>query len=118
MLFGNWTFFFFFLSFLLFSPPPGCPYLDESGCESDMAEGIEETESNSGSAAGDAKTSMLGAAIPCDIISPAIGSLKREFESYHSAIATSKTMSMSPVSASMSPHQTSHIHIHMVKSPT
>lgn len=70
-----------------------------------MAEGIEETESNSGSAAGDTKTSMLGATLPCDIMSPAIGSLKREFDSYHSAMAASKTMSISPVSAPMSPHQ-------------
>lgn len=75
-----------------------------------MAEGIEETESNSGSTGGDTKTSMLGAAIPCDIISPVIGSLKREFDSYsHSAItAATKTMSVSPISPSMSPtHQLS-----------
>lgn len=59
---------------------------DESGCESDMAEGVEEAESNSG---GDA-VAMLGAAMPCETISPTtIGGLKREFEAYHSAISTS-----------------------------
>lgn len=58
---------------------------DESGCESDMAEGVEEAESNSG---GDA-TAMLGAAMPCETMSPNIGSLKREFEAYHSSIAPS-----------------------------
>ncbi|XP_037024714.1 POU domain, class 6, transcription factor 2 isoform X2 [Bradysia coprophila] len=58
---------------------------DESGCESDMAEGVEEAESNSG---GDA-IAMLGAAMPCETINPNIGALKREFEAYHSALATS-----------------------------
>lgn len=64
-----------------------------------MAEGIEETESNSGTAvvAGDAKTSMLGAAIPCDIITTsAIGSLKREFDTYHHSIIGSAKTSASP----------------------
>lgn len=50
-----------------------------------MAEGVEEAESNSG---GDA-TAMLGAAMPCETISPNIGNLKREFEAYHSSIASS-----------------------------
>lgn len=99
------SFLFFHLFLVRSCFAPHSDHADKSGCESDMAEGIEETESNSGSAAGDTKTSMLGATLPCDIMSPAIGSLKREFDSYHSGIAASKTMSISPVSAPMSPHQ-------------
>lgn len=57
-----------------------------------MAEGVEEAESNSG---GDA-TDMLGAAMPCETISPkTIGGLKREFEAYHSTIATTTSSSTS-----------------------
>lgn len=65
---------------------------DESGCESDMAEGVEEAESNSG---GDA-IAMLGAAMPCETINPNIGALKREFEAYHSALATSTPIATVP----------------------
>lgn len=61
-----------------------------------MAEGIEEAESNSGSGAVDATTSMLSAAMPCEIINPNIGSLKREFESYHNTIKCSDSSSPSP----------------------
>ena len=70
--------------------------LDESGCESDMAEGVEEAESNSG---GDA-AAMLGAAMPCETISPTIGGLKREFEAYHSTIPSTTSPSTTPI-----PHQ-------------
>lgn len=69
---------------------------DESGCETDMAEGIEEAENNSNSGAGDATTSMISAAMPCEIINPTIGSLKREFDSYHQSLKRSKTSSPSP----------------------
>lgn len=65
---------------------------DESGCESDMAEGVEEAESNSG---GDA-IAMLGAAMPCETINPNIGALKREFEAYHSTLATSTPITTVP----------------------
>lgn len=71
----------------------------ESRCPSDMAEGIEEAESNSSTVvvAGDAKTSMLGAAIPCDIITTsAIGSLKRDFNTYHHGTIGSAKTSASP----------------------
>lgn len=56
-----------------------------------MAEGVEEAESNSG---GDA-IAMLGAAMPCETINP-IGALKREFEAYHSALATSTPITAVP----------------------
>lgn len=58
---------------------------DESGCESDMAEGVDEAESNSGGES----TAMLGAVMPCETMSPSLGSLKREFEAYHSSIMPS-----------------------------
>lgn len=58
-----------------------------------MAEGVEEAESNSG---GDA-TAMLGAAMPCETISPTtIGGLKREFAAYHSAISSSLPTTPTP----------------------
>lgn len=57
-----------------------------------MAEGVEEAESNSG---GDA-IAMLGAAMPCETINPNIGSLKREFEAYHSALATTTPITAVP----------------------
>jgi hypothetical protein len=51
---------------------------DESGCESDMAEGIDESENNSNSGE---QASMLRAVMPCETLSPNYGSIKREIES-------------------------------------
>jgi len=50
---------------------------DESGCESDMAEGIDESEANSNSGE---PTSMLRAVMPCETLSPYYGHIKREIE--------------------------------------
>lgn len=61
-----------------------------------MAEGIEEAENNSNSGAGDATTSMISAAMPCEIMNTTIGSLKREFDSYHQSLKRSKISSSSP----------------------
>lgn len=92
-----------FLNWFLFV----CLFTDESGCESDMAEGVEEAESNSG---GDA-TDMLGAAMPCETISPkTVGGLKREFEAYHSTIATTTTTAASTTSPAPSPSQQHQLH--------
>lgn len=53
-----------------------------------MAEGIEEAETNSSSGAGDATTSMLSAAMPCEV---------HEFETYHhQAIKRSDSTSPTP----------------------
>lgn len=51
-----------------------------------MAEGIEEAETNSSSGAGDATTSMLSAAMPCEV---------HEFETYHHQ-AIKRSVSTSP----------------------
>lgn len=51
-----------------------------------MAEGIEETETNSSSGAGDATTSMLSAAMPCEV---------HEFDTYHHQ-AIKRSVSTSP----------------------
>lgn len=58
-----------------------------------MAEGIEETETNSSSSAGDATASMLSAAMPCEV---------HEFESYHNQ-AIKRSVSTSPTPKIM-PH--------------
>jgi hypothetical protein len=69
--FSNSHSFYPFLLFLLLIP-------DESGCESDMAEGIDESETNSNSGE---PTSMLRAVMPCETLSPYYGHIKREIES-------------------------------------
>lgn len=51
-----------------------------------MAEGIEEAETNSSSGAGDATTSMLSAAMPCEV---------HEFDTYHHQ-AIKRSVSTSP----------------------
>lgn len=51
-----------------------------------MAEGIEEAETNSSSGAGDATTSMLSAAMPCEV---------HEFETYHHQ-SIKRSVSISP----------------------
>lgn len=77
-----------------------------SECESDMAEGIEEAESNSGSSGtGDTTTNMLGAAaMPCEIINPSIGTLKREFDAYKNKITTISKSTTSSPSTTPIPH--------------
>lgn len=58
-----------------------------------MAEGIEEAETNSSSGAGDATTSMLSAAMPCEV---------HEFDTYHHqaikrSVSTSPTPNIMPL---------------------
>lgn len=71
-----------------------------------MAEGIEEAETNSSSGAGDATTSMLSAAMPCEV---------HEFETYHhqaikrsvSTSPTPKIMPLMPMQSMRKVHESS-----------